>query len=56
MNIRFGAKDAPYIQTSGTKTPSKNSTTFLSILGVKWGAGMEKCGKKHTNVRISQQL
>jgi hypothetical protein len=45
-NIRFGAKDAPFIRTSGTKSPSENFTIFPPILGVKWGAGMENVGKK----------
>jgi hypothetical protein len=47
MNIRFEAKDAPFIRTSRTKkTLSENSTIFPPILGVKWGGGMEKCGNK----------
>jgi hypothetical protein len=44
-NIRFGAKDAPFIRTSGTKTPSENATIFPPILVVKWGGGMENVGK-----------
>jgi hypothetical protein len=50
MNIRFGAKDAPFIRTSGTKkTPSENSTIFLHIWGVNWGGGMENVGKNALN-------
>jgi hypothetical protein len=44
--MRFGAKDAPFIRTSGTKNPFENSTIFPLILGVKWGRGMEIFGKK----------
>jgi hypothetical protein len=43
--LRFGAKDAPFIRTSGIKTPSENSTIFPPILGVKWGGGMENVDK-----------
>jgi hypothetical protein len=43
MNIRFGAKHAPFIRTPGAKkTTSENSTMFPSIFGVKWGEGLEK--------------
>jgi hypothetical protein len=45
MNIRFRAKDAPFIRTSGTKNPSENSTIFPPILGVKWGGGMANVEK-----------
>jgi hypothetical protein len=41
-NIRFGAKDAPFIRTLGAKNASENSTIPTpTILGVKWEWGME---------------
>jgi hypothetical protein len=46
MNIRFGATDAPFFRTSGTKKTHPNFNHLPSILGVKWGGGMEKCEKK----------
>jgi hypothetical protein len=46
MNIRFGAKDAPFIRTSGTKNPIRKFNHLPPILGVKWGVGMEKCRNK----------
>jgi hypothetical protein len=45
MNIRFGAKDAPFIRTSGTKNPIRKFDHLPPILGVKWGWGMGKSGK-----------
>jgi hypothetical protein len=45
MNIRFGAKDAPFIRTSGTKNPIRKFNHLPPILGVKWGGGMENVEK-----------
>jgi hypothetical protein len=67
MNIWFGAKDAPFIQTSGSKNlirkfnPKNLIRKFNhlplppSYLGVKCGGSMEKCGKS-ANVRISRPM
>jgi hypothetical protein len=58
MNIWFGAKHAPFIRTPGAKKTFENATIFPPILGVKWGTGtgMEKCGKKRANFRISRPM
>jgi hypothetical protein len=57
IDIRFQAKDAPFIRTSeAKKTRSENSTVCPPILGVKWGGGMENVEKKRTNVRLSRPL
>jgi hypothetical protein len=46
MNMRFGARDAPFIRISGTKkTHPKIQPSSPPILGVKWGAGMENVEK-----------
>jgi hypothetical protein len=47
MDIRFGAKDAPFIRTSGTKIPIREFNHLPPIWGVKWGAGMENVEKIH---------
>jgi hypothetical protein len=46
MNIRFGAKDAPFIRTSGTKNPIRKFNHLPLYFGGEMGRGMEKCGKK----------
>jgi hypothetical protein len=50
---RFGAKDAPFIRTSGTKNPIRKFNHLSPLL--KWGGGMENV-EKSANVRISRQL
>jgi hypothetical protein len=42
MDMRFGAKDVPFIWTSGTKKPIRKFNHLPLHFGVKWGAGMEK--------------
>jgi hypothetical protein len=46
MDIRFGAKDAPFIRTSGTKKNIRKFNHLPPILGVKWG-GVLKMWKKN---------
>jgi hypothetical protein len=43
-NIPFGAKDAPFIWTSGKKKTIRKFNP-PPILRVKWGVGMENVGK-----------
>jgi hypothetical protein len=45
MDIRFGAKDAPFIRTSGTKNSIRKFLHLLPYFGVKWGGGMENVEK-----------
>jgi hypothetical protein len=56
MNIRFGAKDAPFIRTSGTKKPIRKSNHLSPYFGGEMGRGYEKMRKKRANVIISRQL
>jgi hypothetical protein len=45
MNIRFGAKDAPFIRTSGTKNPIRKFNLLPPyFVGEMW-RGYGKCGK-----------
>jgi hypothetical protein len=46
MNIRFGAKDAPFIRTSGTKNPFENSTIFPLFWG-RIREGVQKNAEKN---------
>jgi hypothetical protein len=46
MNIRFGAKHAPFIRTSGTKTHPKIPPSSPLSWGER-GRGMENVGKTH---------
>jgi hypothetical protein len=46
MNIRFGAKRAPFIRTSGAKNPIRKFDHLPPYFGGEMGRGMEKCGKK----------
>jgi hypothetical protein len=43
MNIRFGAKDAPFIRTSGTENPIRKF--HHPYFGGEMGRGMENVGK-----------
>jgi hypothetical protein len=55
-NIRFGAKDASFIQTSGTKDPIWKFNHLPPYFGGEMGRGYGKCGKKRTKVRLSRPL
>jgi hypothetical protein len=46
-NIQFGAKDAPFIRTSGTKNPIRKFNHLPPYFGDEMGSGYGKCGKKN---------
>jgi hypothetical protein len=46
MNIRFGAKDAPFIWTSDTKNPIRKFHHLPPYFGGEMGRGYGKFGKK----------
>jgi hypothetical protein len=57
MNIRFGAKDDPFIRTSGTKNHIRKFHHLPPYFGGDMGSGYGKCGeKKRTKVRLSRPL
>jgi hypothetical protein len=45
LDIRFGAKDAPFIRTSGTKNPIRKFHHLPPYFGGEMGRGYGKCGK-----------
>jgi hypothetical protein len=45
INIRFGAKDAPFIRTSGTKKLHPKIQPSSPHFGGEMGRGMENVGK-----------
>jgi hypothetical protein len=48
MDIRFGAKDAPFSRTSGKKNIRKFNH-LLPYFGGEMGSGYGKCGEKKTH-------
>jgi hypothetical protein len=44
-NIRFGAKDAPFIRTSDTKKNIRKFNHLPPYFGSEMGSGYGKCGK-----------
>jgi hypothetical protein len=48
LDIRFGAKDAPFIRTSGTKNPIRKFNHLPPYFGGEMGRGYGKCGEKKT--------
>jgi hypothetical protein len=46
MNHQFGAKDAPFIRTPGSKNPIRKFNHLPPYFRGAMGRGMEKCRKK----------
>jgi hypothetical protein len=55
-NIRFGAKDAPVIRTSGTENRIRKFNHLLPYFGGEMGMGYGKMRKQGANVRISRPM
>jgi hypothetical protein len=49
MNIRFGAKDAPFIRTSGTKNHIRKFHHLPPYFGGEMGSGYGKFGENALN-------
>jgi hypothetical protein len=49
MDIRFGAKNAPFIRTSGTKNPIRIFNHLPPYFGGEMGRGMENVEKNALN-------
>jgi hypothetical protein len=47
MDLRFGAKDAPFIRTSGTKNPIRKFNHLPPYFGGEMGREYGKYGKTH---------
>jgi hypothetical protein len=56
MNIRFGAKHAAFIRTSGAKKPIRKFKHLPPYFGGEMGSGYEKMRKQGANVRISRPM
>jgi hypothetical protein len=56
MNIRFGAKDAPFIRTSGTKNPIRKFNHLSPYFVGEMGSGYEKMWKQSANVRMYRPM
>jgi hypothetical protein len=56
MNMGFGAKDVPFIGTTGTKTPFEKIQPSSPYIGGEKGSGYGKMRKEGANIRISRPM
>jgi hypothetical protein len=53
MNMRVGAKDAPFIGTSGSEKPIRKFNHLSPYFWEEMGSGYGKMRKQGANVRIA---